>query len=86
MRLVGLIVALGCLVAAPQLHAERMNHGGDHGNHAHMTHQGGHHYDHRRYQGGGYDGGDDYAYGAPPLVYAPAPAPGVSLFIPLRLR
>ncbi|WP_243771682.1 hypothetical protein [Burkholderia sp. D-99] len=86
MRIVGLIVALGCLVAAPQLHAERMNHSGDQGNHERMSHQGGHHYDHRRYAGGGYDGGDVNPYGPPPMVYAPAPAPGVSLFMPLRLR
>ncbi|ALX11862.1 hypothetical protein P350_10035 [Burkholderia cepacia JBK9] len=86
MRLAGMIVAIGCLVVAPQLHAERMNHGGDQGNHEHMKHQGGRHYDHHRYGGDGYYGGEDDAYAAPPLVYAPAPAPGVSLFIPLRLR
>ncbi|WP_254217995.1 hypothetical protein [Burkholderia multivorans] len=86
MRLVGMIVAFGCLVVAPQLHAERMNHGWDKGNHARMTHQGGRHYDHHRHGGDGYYDGEDDAYAAPPMVYEPAPAPGVSLFIPLRLR
>ncbi|WDD90390.1 hypothetical protein Bsp3421_000226 (plasmid) [Burkholderia sp. FERM BP-3421] len=85
-RLAELIVAISCLVAATPLHAERMNHGGTPGNHAHVTHQGGRHYDRHGYGSGGYYGGDDYVYGAPPLVYAPVPAPGVSLFIPLQLR
>lgn len=49
MRLVGLIVPFGCLVGAPQLRADRMNHGWDRGNHAGMTHQGGRHYDHLRH-------------------------------------
>ncbi|MDN7903334.1 hypothetical protein QZM18_04220 [Burkholderia diffusa] len=87
MRLVGLIVAISCLLAAPQLRAESMNHGWDEGNHARMRHQDGRHYDH--YQNGGHDGynvDEEYAYGTPPMVYAPAPAPGISLFIPLRLR
>ncbi|WP_243771610.1 hypothetical protein [Burkholderia sp. D-99] len=51
-----------------------------------MTHQGGRHYDHHRHGGDGYYDGEDDAYAAPPMVYEPAPAPGVSLFIPLRLR
>ncbi len=87
MRLVGLIVAIGCLFAAPPLHAERMNHGLDQGNHARMTHQDGRHYGHYRNGGDdGDDGDEEYAYGAPSMVYAPVRAPGISLFMPLRLR
>jgi hypothetical protein len=87
MRIVGLIVAVGCLAAAPQLHAERMNHGGGQAGHAHVAHQAGRHDGgHRWGGGGGYYGDEDYAYGAPPMIYAPAPAPGIDLFLPLRLR
>ncbi|HFT8010404.1 TPA: hypothetical protein ACU9T0_006129 [Burkholderia cenocepacia] len=86
MRLVGLIVAFGCLVIAPQLHAERMNRGWDQGNHARVTHHGARHYDHHRHGVDDYYDAEDDVYAAPPMVYAPAPAPGVSLFIPLRLR
>jgi hypothetical protein len=43
--------------------------------------------DHRRndYYGDDY-GNRDYVYAPPPVVYAPAPAPGVNLFIPLEFR
>ncbi len=54
MRLVGLIFAIGCFFAAPLLYAERVNHGWDQDNHAHMTHQGGRHYG--QYRSGGHDG------------------------------
>lgn len=34
-----------------------------------------------------YDGyRDGYAYGAPPVVYAPQTSPGISLFLPLQFR
>ncbi|AOI40542.1 hypothetical protein WG70_04530 [Burkholderia oklahomensis EO147] len=87
MRIVGLIVTIGCLVVGPQLRAERMNHRGERAGHARMTHQAGRHYGrHRSGADDGYYGDRDYANGAPPVIYAPTPAPGIALFIPLRLR
>jgi hypothetical protein len=40
-----------------------------------------HHDDHHR-NSHAY-GNQDYAYGAPPIVYAPQESPGISLFLPL---
>jgi hypothetical protein len=51
-----------------------------------MTHPGARHYDLHRYGSNGYCGGEEDAYGAPPMVYVPAPVPSLSLCVPLRLR
>lgn len=84
---VGLALAIGCLVAAAPPHAEDRyrGHGEQHGQ-RHDSRP----YHHGGYRGGGGGGGyyedQDYAYGAPPVVYAPQAAPGINLFIPLRIR
>lgn len=41
--------------------------------------------DHRHYyRGGGYAPG--YVYAPPPVVYAPAPSPGIDLIFPIHIR
>ncbi|VVE65374.1 hypothetical protein PAN31117_01848 [Pandoraea anapnoica] len=42
------------------------------------------HHDERHYSSGYRDGG--YAYGPPPVIYAPEASPGISLFLPLEFR
>jgi hypothetical protein len=47
------------------------------------------HYQHDQYDAqryGDYYRGQDYVYAPPPVVYAPEPSPGISLFIPLQFR
>ena len=35
---------------------------------------------------GDYYGNQDYVYAPPPVVYAPEPEPGITLFLPLQFR
>jgi hypothetical protein len=81
---VGLTLALASLFTATPLRAEDVHHGGQQHSqgqgHA-APRQAYRHDDHRR-DGHSYDD-RGYAYGAPPIVYAPQEAPGISLFLPL---
>ncbi|WP_090682599.1 hypothetical protein [Paraburkholderia phenazinium] len=81
----GLAVAIACLVMAAPLQAQEEHHGGQQHAQGHgAPRQAYRHDDHRHYghaygnSGYGYQG-----YDAPPLVYAPQAAPGISLFLPL---
>ena len=81
----GLTVAIACLVTAAPLQAQEDHHGGQqhaqgHGAPRQTYRHDDHHRDGHAYgdSGYGYQG-----YEAPPLVYAPQAAPGISLFLPL---
>lgn len=84
----GLALAILCMLAPSAVRAEPEHRGNqvehEHGRHdvRHDTYrrEGSRHYD-------GYRGGrGDYEYRAPPVVYAPQPSPGISLFLPLEFR
>ncbi|NPT41684.1 hypothetical protein GNZ12_10195 [Paraburkholderia sp. 1N] len=79
----GLTLAIACLVTTAPLQAEEAHHGNQqqHGQSHAAPRQTYRHDDHHR--GGHAYGNQDYAYGAPPVVYAPQEAPGISLFLPL---
>ena len=81
----GLALALAGLFTTAPVQAEDVHHGGQqHGErqgHG-APRQAYRHDDHRR-DGHSYGGDQGYAYGAPPIVYAPQEAPGISLFLPL---
>lgn len=72
-------LAPGSVSAAPE-------HRDDHGGHQIVRHD----VRHDAYRRDGprhYDGyRDGYAYGPPPVVYAPQTSPGISLFLPLQFR
>lgn len=83
----GLALALTCLFATQPLRAEQAHRGGEQHSQRRAPHQTVRHDDHRR-SGYGYSNGygnQNYGYGynAPPAVYAPGAAPGISLFLPL---
>ena len=80
-------LAIACLFAAQPLRAEQVHRGGGQHSERGAPHQAVRHDDQRR---GGYGysngyGNQSYGYGynAPPVVYAPGAAPGISLFLPL---
>lgn len=78
----GVSIAVGSLIATDPLRAEGARHDAGQHNAAHGTREASRHDDHRR--GGNYsNGGYDYGYMAPPVVYAPAQEPGISLVLPL---
>ncbi|SIO67613.1 hypothetical protein SAMN05444172_4591 [Burkholderia sp. GAS332] len=81
----GLALSIACLVTTAPLQAEETHHGGQqHGQNHAAPRQAYRHDDHQR-NGRAY-GDPNYGYGgygAPPLVYAPQEAPGISLFLPL---
>lgn len=97
LRATGLALAIACLFATPPLQAEQAeqaHRGGDQHSQRRAPHQavrhddhrsGGHGYSNNYGNGYGYGYGRDYGYGysAPPVVYAPGAAPGISLFLPL---
>lgn len=87
LRATGLALAIACLFGAQPLQAEQAHRGGAQHSERRAPHQAVRHDDHRR---GGYGysngyGNQSYGYGynAPPIVYAPGAAPGISLFLPL---
>jgi len=77
----GLALAIGCVLTTPPLRAEDAHRG------AQQQHSQGYaprqvyRHDDRRHDN--HYNNQDYAYGAPPVVYAPAVVPGISLFLPL---
>lgn len=85
LRALCLCVAAGYLVTTLPLHAEGVrNDARPHG----IDHASRNTYRHGDFRRGGYSGYGtyDYDYVAPPVIYAPAPAPGVTLFLPLQFR
>lgn len=79
----GLTLAIACLVTSAPLQAEEAHHGDQQRAPSHVAppRQAYHHDDHHR-ESHAY-GNQDYAYGPPPVVYAPQESPGISLFLPL---
>lgn len=92
---VGVALAIACLLITAPLRAEDAHYGDERQQHSqgHAPRQAVRHGNHGR---GGYGDGDrgrggygyrdqgrGYGYDAPPIVYAPAVAPGISLFLPL---
>jgi hypothetical protein len=76
----GLALAIACILTTPPLRAEdahraEQQHSQGHAPQQVYRHEDRHHSDNYHNQ--------DYAYGAPPVVYAPAVVPGISLFLPL---
>ncbi|MFM0209527.1 hypothetical protein PQQ96_19175 [Paraburkholderia sediminicola] len=78
----GLTLAIACLVTTAPLQAEETHHGGQQHGQGHAPPRQAYRHDDHRHNGHGY-GDQDYGYGAPPVVYAPQEAPGISLFLPL---
>ncbi|MFM0504588.1 hypothetical protein [Paraburkholderia caffeinilytica] len=80
-----LTLAIACLVTTAPLQAAEPHRGGQqHGENHAAPRQAYRHDDHHR--NGHTYGNQDYGYGgygAPPVVYAPQEAPGISLFLPL---
>jgi hypothetical protein len=79
----GLTLAIACLVTTTPLQAKETHHDDQQHAQGHTAppRQAYHHDDHHR-DSHAY-GNQDYAYGAPPIVYAPQESPGISLFLPL---
>lgn len=87
LRTVGVALAAACIFTTAPLRAEDAHRGGGGQQHSqgHAPRQAARHGD-RGHGGGGYGHGDQgygYGYDAPPVVYAPAVAPGINLFLPL---
>lgn len=81
---IGLALALTCLFATPPLQAASPHRGGQQHSQAREHNARSQEYRHVvRRRGNDYGSNEGYAYGAPPILYAPEAAPGVSLFLPL---
>ncbi|NML96383.1 hypothetical protein HHL24_00175 [Paraburkholderia sp. RP-4-7] len=83
---VGLTLAIACLFTTSPLRAESDHHEGQQHSQGHAApRQAYGHDDHRHGHDNGNQGyyGNQSYYGAPPVVYAPQAAPGISLFLPL---
>jgi hypothetical protein len=78
----GLTLAIACLVTTAPLQAEETHHGGQQHDQGHAAPRQAYRHDDHHRDGHAY-GDHDYAYGAPPVVYAPQEAPGISLFLSL---
>ncbi|MCG5076545.1 hypothetical protein [Paraburkholderia tagetis] len=77
----GFALAIGCILTTPPLRAEDAHRGGQQHSQRHAPRQQVYRHEDQRH-GNNYNN-QDYAYGAPPVVYAPAVVPGISLFVPL---